>query len=329
MSVPSVERRAIRGLTGTIAIAVVVLASLNLNNLPLVGNSDVIHAEFAEAGGLRGGDSVLVSGAEIGKVRDVKLDGGVVVADLALTDDVIELGDQTEARIVTVTLLGRAAVELVPAGSGDMSRGDKIPVSRTDAPYNITSALNQLTTESEAIDKAQLQAALDEVATTLDTSSKSIGPALRGITSLSQAISSNDDELAELLGRANRVTDILADRDTQIASLLTSGQSLLSELDARQRVIVSLLDSTKVLAHQLRSVMTENARVIGPALDELNDLVTLLNRNKTALQDSITGLRGYTTSFGDAVSTGPWFDAYIQNLTAPSTLAPILSGVTP
>lgn len=329
MSVPSPERRALRGLVGTVTIALVVVVSLNFNRLPLVGNNDVIHVEFAEAGGLRGGDSVLVSGAPVGKVRDVGLEDGVVVADLVITDSQVRLGDRTKARIVTVTLLGRAAVELVPDGNGDMARGDTIPVLRTDSPYNITSALNQLTSESEAINKAQLQAALDEVATTLDTSSESIGPALRGVTSLSQAISSNDDELAELLGRANRVTDVLADRNSQIASLLTSGQSLLSELDARQRVVVSLLESTRVLTYQLRSVMSENARVIGPALDELNTLVTLLNRNKKALQDTITGLRGYATAFGDAASTGPWFDAYIQNLTSPSTLVPILSGVTP
>lgn len=326
---PSVERRAMRGLVGTVLIALVIVVSLNFNRLPLVGNNDVIRVEFAEAGGLRGGDSVLVSGAPVGKVRDVGLDGDIVVAEMVITDEDLRLGDRTEARIVTVTLLGRAAVELIPGGKGDLAANDTIPVERTDSPYNITSALNQLTLESEAINKAQLQAALDEVATTLDASSGSIGPALEGVTALSRAISSNDGALSELLGRANRVTDVLADRDAQIASLLTSGESLFAQVDARQRVINDVLDSTRALTYQLRSVMKENSRVIGPALDELNDVMRLLNRNRTALQDTITGLRGYATAFGDAASTGPWFDAYIHNLTAPSTLVPILSGVAP
>lgn len=326
---PSVERKAVRGLVGTIVIALVVLASLNFNRLPLIGNSDVIHAEFAEAGGLRGGDSVMISGAAVGKVRDVKLDGNVVVADLVITDPDVDLGNRTEARIITITLLGRAAVELVPAGDGDMAKGDTITVDRTDSPYNITSALNQLTTETGAIDKEQLQAALDEVSTTLDTSKDSIGPALEGITSISNAISNNDAQLQQLLGRANRVTGVLADRNKQIASLLTSGESLLSELDARQHVVDRLLESAHTLAYQLRSVQTENSQVIGPALDQLNAVVKVLNRNKKNLQDSITGLRGYATAFGEAISSGPWFDAYIQNLTSPGTLAPILSGVTP
>ena len=156
------HERARRGLMGTMLIVLVVLASLNLNRLPLVGNSEVIHARFAEAGGLRGGDSVVVSGAEIGKVREVTLEDGVVEADLALTDPDVELGDQTEARIITTTLLGRAAVELVPAGGGDLESGETIPVERTDSPYSITSALNQLTTESGQIDKEALHARLTD-----------------------------------------------------------------------------------------------------------------------------------------------------------------------
>lgn len=323
------HERARRGLMGTTLIVLVVLASLNLNRLPLVGNSEVIHARFAEAGGLRGGDSVVVSGAEIGKVREVTLEDGVVEADLALTDPDVELGDQTEARIITTTLLGRAAVELVPAGGGDLEAGETIPVERTDSPYSITSALNQLTTESGQIDKEALQRAIDQASSVLEGSQGSVGPALRGITDISRAIAANDDQLATLLDRATRVTGVLADRDQQVASLLTAGESLFAELDARQRVVDDLLSSAQALAAQLRAVLEENAQVIGPALRQLNDIVAVLNRNKKAIQDTLVGLRGYATAFGDAASTGPWFDAYIQNLTDPATLAPILSGILP
>ncbi|MCR1781379.1 MCE family protein [Nocardioides carbamazepini] len=323
------HERARRGLMGTMLIVLVVLASLNLNRLPLVGNSEVIHARFAEAGGLRGGDSVVVSGAEIGKVREVTLEDGVVEADLALTDPDVELGDQTEARIITTTLLGRAAVELVPAGGGDLEAGETIPVERTDSPYSITSALNQLTTESGQIDKEALQRAIDQASSVLEGSQGSVGPALRGITDISRAIAANDDQLATLLDRATRVTGVLADRDQQVASLLTAGESLFAELDARQRVVEDLLSSAQALAAQLRAVLEENAQVIGPALRQLNDIVAVLNRNKKAIQDTLVGLRGYATAFGDAASTGPWFDAYIQNLTDPATLAPILSGILP
>ncbi|TWG91553.1 phospholipid/cholesterol/gamma-HCH transport system substrate-binding protein [Nocardioides sp. J9] len=323
----SPERLAVRGLAGTLTIALVVLAALNINRLPLVGNNEVLHVEFAEAGGLRGGDDVQVSGASVGKVRDVRIDGDKVVADVVITDEDISLGDLTEARIITITLLGRAALELEPRGTGALGAGDSIPVERTSAPYNLTATLNELTETSAEIDKAQLAEALDQASATLKASNPDLRPALDGITALSRAISANDDELLSLVDRADRVTGVLASRDRQIASLLGSGRSLLAELDKRQAVVVSLLEGARELATELRALLTTTDDVIGPALDQLDGVVDVLNANKVDLQAAIDGLQGYATGFGEALATGPWFDAYIQNLTSPSTLVPILSGV--
>lgn len=323
----SPQRLALRGLTGTIVIALAVVAALNINRLPLIGNSDVIEVEFAEAGGLKAGDAVQVSGALVGRVRDVRIEDEHVVADVVLTDLDVTLGELTEARITTVTLLGRAAIELDPRGTGELQPGDTIPVSRTSSPYNLTSTLGELTETSAAIDKEQLAAALGEVSGTLDGASDDIGPALEGITALSRAISVNDDELRSLLQRANSVTQVLASRDRQVASLLEAGHSLLSELDARRDVVISLLHSAHSLSVQLRATLRQTDGVLGPALDQLDGVITVLNDNKDNLQAAITGLRGYATAFGEALATGPWFDAYIQNLTSPGTLAPFLSGV--
>lgn len=322
------DRLALRGAVGTLALGLVVLSALNINRLPLIGDSDVIHVEFAEAGGLREGDAVVVSGAEVGKVRKVRLDGGLVIADLALSDRDIEIGDRTQARIITMTLLGRAAVALEPRGSGDLRAGGTIRADRTSSPYNLTSTLNQLTETSAAIDKKRLAAALEQTSATLSESSPDLRPALDGIAALSSAVAENDDELVSLVDRADRVTGVLAGRDRQLASLLGAGRSLLGELDARQDVVIGLLKSARRLSGQLRLMLTETDDVLAPALDELDRVVEVLNANKANIQASITGLRGYTTAVGEALASGPWFDIYIQNLTSPASLAPILSAVT-
>ncbi len=328
MSRRSPDRIAVRGVLGTMTLVLVGVAAFNINRLPLVGNSDVIHVEFAEAAGLGSGDAVMISGARVGKVREVRIDGEHVVVDIVLTDGDIELGEGTEARIITVTLLGRAAVELEPRGSGELEAGDTIPVDRTSSPYNLTSTLNQLTETSAEIDKEQLAEALEQASATLSASSPELGPALDGITALSSAVSSNDEELRSLVDRADRVTSDLAGRDEQIASLLGAGRSLLAEVHARQDVIISLLHSARELSAQLRLMIDDTDDVLGPALAELDEVVDVLNENKANLQGTITGLRGYVTAYGEAVSSGPWFDVYLQNLTSPATMAPILSEVT-
>ena len=137
-----------------------------------------------------------------------------------------------------------------------------------------------------------------------------------------------DVQQPPLVDRADRVTGVLAGRDEQIASLLGAGRSLLSEVHARQDVIISLLHSARELSAQLRLMIGDTDDVLGPALKELDDVVDVLNKNKANLQGTITGLRGYVTAYGEAVSSGPWFDVYLQNLTSPATLAPILSEVT-
>jgi phospholipid/cholesterol/gamma-HCH transport system substrate-binding protein len=317
------------GLIVTVLIVLTILGSLNLQRLPLLRNGNTLAAVFSEAGSLQAGDDVRVSGARVGKVSDVRLDGDVVVAELALSDDDLQLGEGTEARIVTLTLLGRAGVELVPRGEGRLEPGDQIPIERTSAPYNITSALNQLTDETAAIDKQGLADALEQVSTTFRDTPRHARRALTGIHGLATTIAENDAGLGLLLDRADRVTEVLAGRNREISSLLTSGTSVLAQLNARQAVVVNLLESVRELSRQLRAVISENDKVVEPALTELNDLAQLLNAQRTDLQDSITGLRNYAMAFGEALSSGPWFDAYIQNLTAPGTLAPIISEVAP
>ncbi|TCJ31025.1 MCE family protein [Nocardioides jejuensis] len=320
-------KNALRGVVGTLLIAGVVLSTLTYRNWPLVRNTDTLRIEFAEAGGLKENDEVVLSGASVGKVSDIRLDGARVVVTVKLSDHDLVLGDDTRADIVTVTLLGRAAVRLEPRGRGDLAEGSTIPISRTGSPYDVTQALSQLTGEAQQIDTDQLSTALRQVSTTFAGTPTELGPALSGIRKVSSTIASNDQALQDLLAHASDVTGVLASRDRDIARLLTSGNDLLSELDARQQVITGLLSSARSLSQQLTAVARENGAVLPATLTEVNRVVALLNRNKQNLQMTITGLRNYATAFGEAISSGPFFDAYIQNLTSPGTLAPVISGL--
>lgn len=313
------------GLLGTVVLVLVVLASLNFSSLPLVDGGRHVEAVFPEAGGLQAGDDVVVSGAVVGKVDDLRIEGDTVRIGLTLRDDDLRLGDRTRARIVTVTLLGQAALELVPAGSGDL--GGVIPRERTSSPYDVTSALNQLTSTTADIDVDQLAASLQQVSSTFADTPADVRPALDGITRLSAVLAENDTTLRRLLARAGRVTTVLASRNDRVASLLQSGQQLLGELTARRQVVESLLvDATRV-SRSVRALAQENTDALGPALDNLDDVIAVLQRNKADLQDALDGVRNYATAFGEAVSTGPFFDAYIHNLTAPSSLVPYLSAL--
>lgn len=314
------------GIIGSVVLVTAMAIAFRFDKLPVINAADTVSADFAEIGGLRSGDEVLISGTKVGEVGDIELDGGKVRVDAAIEEADVRLGRQTTARIVTVTLLGKTALQLDPAGTGSLDREQSIPLSRTSAPYDITQALEQLTTETQEIDSGQLTEALGTISGTIKDTPQDLQGAVRGLTKVAEAIDDHDKAFGLLLDRSKDVSGILADRNAEIATLLKSGDSLLAQLNAREQAVVSLLEDTTALSRQLSALVKENRKVLKPALVQLNRAVDQLNDNKRNLELTLDGLASYTTELGEAVSSGPFFDAYVQNLTSPQTVAPVLSG---
>ncbi len=63
------------GLIGTVIVACVVLAAFEYNKLPFIKNTNDYSAYFSEAGGIKVGSTVRISGMGVGRVSDVRLDG--------------------------------------------------------------------------------------------------------------------------------------------------------------------------------------------------------------------------------------------------------------
>src|SRR5262249_47585475 len=93
------------GTVGIVAVAGVVLAALNSQKLPFLNQGTDVSAYFADAGGLRTGNGVEVSGFPVGKVSSIELDGPGVLVKFKVGNN-IRLGDRTEAAIKTKGLLG-------------------------------------------------------------------------------------------------------------------------------------------------------------------------------------------------------------------------------
>lgn len=280
---------------------------------------------LAEAGGLQSGDKVRLNGAEVGKVDDVRLDGEQVFVKFSI-DDVGRLGRGTRASVAAESVLGVRCLSLRPAGPGRMEPGEEIPLERTSSPYDVTNALSTLTRKSADIDKDGLARALDTVSATLHDTPAPLHSALDGVNRVSQTIASRDQELRELLAHAQHVTDLLAQRSGDIVSLVSDGRQLLAELNRRRDVIRDLIVHVTETIEQLHGVVQDNQQELGSTLDELKDTLDLLNRNDKELGAVIDGLNAYAGSLGDAVGGGPWFYAYIANISSlPGALGQVLN----
>ncbi|WP_308286168.1 MCE family protein [Actinomycetospora soli] len=298
-----------------LVLVLLVLASLNIRDLPLIGQGATYTARFGEAAGVQPDDDIRVAGIRVGTVTDVTLDGNDVVISFKAPDAWI--GDQTRASIEIKTVLGQKYIALDPEGSQVLDPDVAIPRSRTTAPFDVIQAFSDLTTTVEGLNTDQLGASLGTLSETLDGASGPIRPALDGLSRLSRTISSRDQELAKLLANTRATTQVLADRNGDVEKLIQNGNLLLGELRGRKAAIDDLLNGTIALSNQLRGLVADNRATLGPTLASLNGVLTTLQANSANLENGIRLLSPFIRVFGNVVGNGRWFDAYICNIDPP------------
>jgi len=301
-------------LLGTIGVAVtaaVVLGALQYKELPFIESDKSYSAYFAEAGGLTSGAAVQVSGMRVGQVSSVSLDGPRVLVEFNI-DKNISLGERTEAAIKTKTLLGAKIVEVLPRGDGQLS--GTIPLERTTSPYQLPDALGDLTTTLSGLNTTQLSDSLATLAQTFSDTPPDLKLAVNGIARLSQTLNTRDEQLRKLLENANKSTGVLADRVDQVVSLITNTNALLAELRSQSGALDEISRNISYISRQLQALVAENRAQLRPALDKVNDLLGILDNRKQRLQEALTRLNQFVMSLGEAVASGPYFNAYFANL---------------
>jgi phospholipid/cholesterol/gamma-HCH transport system substrate-binding protein len=305
---------------GAISLVVALIAmaaAINLQKLPgLRGTS--YQAEFSDASGLHKGNMVQIAGIRVGRVSDVELAGDHVVVHFTM-DNGVEFGEETEASIEVLNLLGEKFLNLQPEGSEQLEAEGTIPLQRTDSSYDIVDVFTGLANTTENIKIPQLQQALDTVADTMNRTSDEAAVTFEGLSRLSVVVASRDQEIQSLLDRANSVSKLLAARKGDIVELIKESDLVLQELRKRREAIHALLEGTTTLSQELGGLIDDNQKQIGPMLESLDKVTqTLVDREKQ-LTRAVHNFGPYVRILSNIVGTGPWFDAYASNFFALGT----------
>lgn len=300
------------GLWGSVGVVALMALALNYDRIPYVNGMRDATVYVADAAGLNTGDEVQVAGMKVGAVRKIELDGDRVRVGFSIDTDVA-LGADTSAQIKTDSILGRRALGVFSDGRGELA-DSTIPLDRTSVPYSLTAALGDLSDTVEAMDTDKVDEALTVLAETMEGSSPEIRGALDGITRLSRSLNERDEGVRTLLDKAAGTTDVLGRRSDQINQLMVDGNTLFVQLDLRRRAISELIVNIDELARQLSGVVQDNEAQLGPALDKLEQVSDLLIRNKDDIDLGLRRIVPFSTALSEAVASGPWFNAYISNL---------------
>ncbi|HZQ30682.1 MAG TPA: MCE family protein [Mycobacterium sp.] len=314
------------GIIGVVFIVLVIAVGLQPQQLWALASSIRYQALFSEAGGLAKGNPVTVSGVKVGTVSDIALQNGDALVTFNVNSR-IQLGSDTTAHIRTGTLLGERVLTVESEGSGKLHPNDVIPLSRTGSPYSLTEAVSDLTTYSADTNFGDLNQSLDTLSDTLDQIAPQLGRAFDGISRLSRSLNERNDSLRDLLKSATDVTGILSERSQQINTLILDANDLVGVLANRRNAIVSLLANTSTVSKQLSGLVHDNEAKLAPALERLNRVNAMLEKNKDNIGKILPGLKKFQVTQGEAVGSGYYYDAFIPNLQPAQLLQPFFDYV--
>ncbi|MFI0468757.1 MCE family protein [Saccharopolyspora sp. 5N102] len=303
------------GIAGLLALVLMFLLALNFERLPFIGGTTYT-AQFTEAAGLRPDSEVRIAGVKVGTVSDVEIEGDHVLVSFRVGD--AWLGDHTTAAIRIKTLLGQKYLALDPQGGEEMSPSEPIPLQRTVSPYDVIEAFSDLSTTVDKIDTGQLAESFRTLSNTFKGTPDEVSGALDGLSQLSRTISSRDEQLEHLLSNTSQVSKTIVDRNADFEKLLADGNLLLQEIRARRDSISGLLDGTRTLSQQLSGLVDDNNAQIGPALQQLDRVTKMLQRNQDNLNRSLEMFAPFTRYFSNVLGNGRWFDTYICGLLPPA-----------
>jgi phospholipid/cholesterol/gamma-HCH transport system substrate-binding protein len=299
------------GTVGLVAVAALVLAALQYQKLPFLNAGRNVSAYFADAGGLRTGNGVEISGYPVGKVSGIALDGPGVLVKFKVAKN-IHLGDRTEAAIKTKGLLGSKILDVIPRGGGQL-RG-AIPIDRTVSPYQLPDALGDLATTISGLNTDQLSTSLATLAQTFAHTPPDLRYAVQGVARFAQTLDERDAQLRGLLDNAAKATGVLAKRTDQVVSLVKDTNALLAQLRTQSAALDQIWSNMSAVSRQLKAFIAENREQLRPALDKLNGVLAIVDNRKERVQQSIKLLNTYSMSLGESISSGPFFNAYVVNL---------------
>jgi phospholipid/cholesterol/gamma-HCH transport system substrate-binding protein len=313
------------GAIGLVFLLVLLVAAFNAAKLPLIGGGTEYSAYFAESANLQDGDDVRIAGIKVGKVGSVSVvtDAaecvnpnpkltGCIKATFTIKNGFV--GDQSTVDIKLKTLLGAKYLNINSIGKESQDSHKAIPITRTTTPFDIYPAFSQLTNTINELDTKSLGESFQVLADDFRGTPGEVRPVIDGLSRLSTTIASRDAALHELLARTNQVTGTLAERDQDLTQLIRDGNLLLQELNARRDAIHALFINTQVLSEQLRGLVRDNQKTIGPLLNSLDQILTLLKNNEDSLDRGLSLLGPFYRVFNNVIGNGRWFDNYIQNL---------------
>jgi phospholipid/cholesterol/gamma-HCH transport system substrate-binding protein len=298
-------------------------------DLPLPGGAELgshpyrVIVDFADVLDLVPQAAVRVNNVPVGRVSTIELPGGSWTARVTLlVNGSVRLPANAEARLQQSSLLGEKYVQLLAPedGTGTLSDGGAIPISRTNRNPEVEEVLGALSMLLNGGGIAQLHTITAQLNDALHGNEPEIKALLGNIENLMAQLDAHRGDITAAIDGLDRLAGTLARRDQQIGAVLDDLAPGLKVLEKQRGELVSMLASLETLStvavdtiERSRDDMVADLRALDPVLTQLSNAGQALPQ---ALQVLLT--YPFTDAALDGIK-GDYLNVYLSMVAAPGT----------
>jgi phospholipid/cholesterol/gamma-HCH transport system substrate-binding protein len=258
---------------GVLVVALVALAAVLLAR----GGEYTVTAEFVNAGQLVEGNTVRVSGADVGSVEEIRIsDDGQALVRFTVDDDYAPLRRGTRALIRPTSLSGIANryidLHLGPAGGAEIDDGGRLGANETETAVEIDQLLAIFDARTRQSLRDTLKGSADMLrgrSTEVNRAVKYLNPSLSTGARLFRELSRDEPLLERFLVDSGRFVNALARRRGDVSALVANANQTFRALGNQQQ---ALAEAVTLLPPFMRRANTTFVN-LRSTLDDVDPLV--------------------------------------------------------
>jgi len=311
------------GIVSIVVLALVFLLAFDFKKLPFISHTYSITAEFADAAGLSPGSDVRIAGLKVGTVSHVELGKDRVIVTLSLGGGVTIPRDATAA-ISLKTILGTKSVVIDARGPAPYLRnGDRIPLDRTEIPFEIYQTANATVDLLTNVNGKQLDDAFKALASITADPNRNVAGTFKGAAKVLSTLGSTSGALDTVLSKGDQILASLDASGPNIQTILRQSNVVLQVLAKRRAVVQSLLRNTDVLAGELGGLLRDKRPDLDTILTDLHSTLALVDANLGQVEEALKLIGPSSEAFARITYRGRWAGICIMAIQA-SVLPPPL-----
>lgn len=211
--------------------------------------------KLPRTGGLYYHGNVTYRGTEVGRIDNVELTDGGVIAKLSLKSG-IDIPSDLQARVHSTSAIGEQYVELLPRNGNapPLKNGDVIAAADTSLPPDIDSLVDALNRGLAATPQDSLKTVIDESSTAVGGLGPELSRLVMGSTQLAIDADQNLDALTNVIDHSRPILDSQTDTSDAISVWAANLARITDELRSNDTSVSGVLHNGGPAAAEARDL---------------------------------------------------------------------------